>query len=159
MEETVYVTQPEGFETKGSNNEDLVCRQHKSLFDFRQSLRNWNGKTDTWLISHVFGASSADPCLDIRSDGLVFLLLHVNDILLSGGDIKAIEDTKNELMREVAMNDVGPVNTFVGTQIVREPDMGRIRLMQGKHIAQTVWNEGMKQSSNIFTQGRTPKFE
>lgn len=64
------------------------------------------------------------------TDGLVFRLFYVGDILLSGGDITAIEDAKKQITRELTMTYLGLVITFVGIQRVRETDMGRIRLRQ-----------------------------
>lgn len=51
--------------------------------------------------SHGFGTidSAADPCFYTKTDGLAFLSLYVDDMLLSGGNIKATEDSKNTLLR------------------------------------------------------------
>lgn len=40
LKETVYVTQPEGFEVQGS--EGKVSKLHKSLYGLKQAPRAWN---------------------------------------------------------------------------------------------------------------------
>lgn len=42
------------------------------------------------------------------------MLLYVDDILLSGRDVKAIKDAKRTLRGESAMPNLGIVNTFGG---------------------------------------------
>lgn len=109
-------------------------------------------------ISHKLGASTADPCLHIRTDGLGVILLYLGDILLSGGDIEAIEDTKRMLIGKFTMMDLGIVNTFVGIQVVPEREMGWIRLIQGKYInAREVRHGQLQPSSKIPLQGEALK--
>lgn len=43
--------------------------------------------------------NTADPCLYIRTDGLIFLVPYVDDMLTTGEDVVAIEDTKRMLMK------------------------------------------------------------
>ena len=47
LKENVYVTQPEGFVTKGS--EEKVNKLHKALYGLRQAPRAWNIKLNEIL--------------------------------------------------------------------------------------------------------------
>ena len=48
LEETVYMIQPEGFTQHG--HEHLVCKLKKSLYELKQSLRQWYKKFDSYMI-------------------------------------------------------------------------------------------------------------
>lgn len=49
LKETVYVTQPEGFENKGEENK--VYKLKKALYGLKQALRAWNNKLNRILCS------------------------------------------------------------------------------------------------------------
>lgn len=67
VEEEIYTEQTKGFEEKGPNGEELVCRLNKSLYGLKQSPRNWNQVLDTWFMENGFVVSEADPCLYLIS--------------------------------------------------------------------------------------------
>lgn len=49
LDEQIYMQQPEGF--KESGKEVLVCRLSKSLYDLKQSPRQWYKRFDTFMVS------------------------------------------------------------------------------------------------------------
>lgn len=97
------------------------------------------------------GLVRAHPRLYFRTDALVFMLLYVDDVRLSVADIKAIEDTKNNLMRYFAVTDLGPASISVGIQVAREPYRGRIRLMQGRSFGSMLERFGIKECNTAST--------
>jgi len=42
----VYVKQPQGYERRGPNGEELVCRLNRSLYGLKDSPHNWNQELD-----------------------------------------------------------------------------------------------------------------
>lgn len=60
-----------------------------------------------WLINKGFVPRTAYPCLYVRTDGLIFVVLYVDDILIIGEDVVAIEDTKLMVMGHFSMTDLG----------------------------------------------------
>jgi len=61
LDEEIYMTQPIGFKTTGKEN--MVCKLKKSLYELKQSLRQWyqhftassEGKdTNTAIMTHVY---------------------------------------------------------------------------------------------------------
>ena len=59
LKENVYVTQPEGFVTKGS--EEKVYKLHKALYGLRQAPRAWNIKLNEILKKLSFEKCSKEP--------------------------------------------------------------------------------------------------
>lgn len=78
LEEKVYMVQPKGFEKPGE--EQKVCLLKKSLYELKQSSRQWNKKFHEHMESMSFERSSFDSCVYIkRKEDLIIvcLLLYV----------------------------------------------------------------------------------
>ena len=59
----IYLEQPEGFEAKTENGEQLFCRLNKLLYGLKQSGRNWNKMLYSFLTLNEFEQSLSDNCL------------------------------------------------------------------------------------------------
>lgn len=59
LKETVYVTQPEGFEVKGS--EHKVYKLKKVLYGLKQAPRAWNDKLNKILLGFKFTRCLKEP--------------------------------------------------------------------------------------------------
>ena len=108
LEEEIYMMQPEGFEVKGK--ERMVCRLKKSLYGLKQAPRQWYKKFDSFMVSHEYRRTSADPCVYFRKfdDGnFIILLLYVDDMLIVGQDAMMIAKLKDELSKSFDMKDLG----------------------------------------------------
>ena len=95
IEEEVYIEQPQGFET--NDQKSHVCRLKKALYGLKQAPRAWYGRIDGFLMSLGFTKSKADSNLyyNIENDGIVILLLYVDDLFLTREDKPIIECKKN----------------------------------------------------------------
>ena len=49
IEENIYVEQPEGFEVKNNEGNQVYCKLRKSLYGLKQSGRNWFSTLTTFL--------------------------------------------------------------------------------------------------------------
>ena len=96
IEEEVYIEQPQGFET--DDREDYVCKLKKELYGLKQAPKEWYGRIDGFLMSLGFTQSKSDSKLyyKIEGDGLMILLLYVDDLFLTGED-KPINECKKKL--------------------------------------------------------------
>jgi Reverse transcriptase (RNA-dependent DNA polymerase) len=61
LEEEIYMVQLEGFEVKEKNN--MVCKLKKSLYGLKQAPRQWYKKFDSFMMSHGYQRTKADPCV------------------------------------------------------------------------------------------------
>lgn len=59
LKETVYVSQPEGFEKKGFKNK--VYKLNKALYRLRQAPRAWNNNLNQILMELEFSKCSKEP--------------------------------------------------------------------------------------------------
>uniref|UniRef100_A0AAV1UCF4 Reverse transcriptase Ty1/copia-type domain-containing protein n=1 Tax=Peronospora matthiolae TaxID=2874970 RepID=A0AAV1UCF4_9STRA len=106
MKEQVFCVIPEGVELDSTFDcLELV----KSIYGLKQASRVWNETFDEYVCSIGFQVSDFDPCLYIKtSDGhCVFILVYVDDVLVTGSSLELIAQTKNDLKTRFEMTDSG----------------------------------------------------
>jgi hypothetical protein len=112
-----------------------VCRLKKALYGSKQAPRAWYGRIDSFLTSLGFTKSGADPNLYFKvvDDGLVILLLYVDDLFLTRVE-KLISECKRKLAVEFEMKDLGMMHYFLGLEVWQRQD--EIFLSQGKYAVE-----------------------
>jgi hypothetical protein len=111
LTEKVFIQQPEGFHVGGPNT---VCRLHKALYGLKQAPRAWYVTISSYLKAAGFTISNADPSLFIQNkEGgeAVYLLLYVDDILITSQDLTRVEEVKALLASKFAVKDLGRQDT------------------------------------------------
>jgi hypothetical protein len=111
LTETVYCSQPTGFVDAACL--DLVCRLNRSLYGLKQAPRAWYSRFTSYLASIDFVEAKSNTSLFIywRGDDTVYLLLYVDDIVLTASTTDLLQRTIVALQREFAMKDLGPSTT------------------------------------------------
>ncbi|KAL8119964.1 hypothetical protein AgCh_017189 [Apium graveolens] len=67
LEEEVYMTQPQGFLSKG--NEHLVCKLLRTIYGLRQTSRRWNIRFDETIKEFGFIKNIDEPCVYKKVSG------------------------------------------------------------------------------------------
>jgi hypothetical protein len=121
LSETVLCCQPTGFATPA--HPDLVCRLHKSLYRLKQTPRAWYNWFATFLTTLGFLEAKSDTSLFIfrHSSDTVYLLLYVDDIILTASSTKLLHRTIFALQGEFATKDLRPLHHFLGITVERRP--------------------------------------
>ncbi|XP_020680453.1 uncharacterized protein LOC110098081 [Dendrobium catenatum] len=111
------MSQPKGFED--NLHLDHVCRLHKAIYGLKQAPRQWYNKFTSFLASLGFSHSKADPSLMIyRQDKIqIFLLIYVDDILITGNKQECISSILTKLSNEFSMKHLGQATEFLGIKI------------------------------------------
>ncbi|KAL5766682.1 hypothetical protein ACOSP7_017299 [Xanthoceras sorbifolium] len=124
--------QPSGFES--SRFPQHVCRLKKALYGLKQALRAWFNKLKTALLSWGFSNSKSDVSLFIKRAGsvLLYVLIYVDDILITGTDLKQIHHTIFLLNSKFALKTLGSVGYFLGFEAFMNSQ--GIYLTQTKYI-------------------------
>ena len=93
----MYVSQPEGYEIKGS--EHRVYKLHKALYDLIQAPRAWNEKLNKVLGDLGFVKFSKEPSLYLKhtKESLLIVAVYVDDLLITGSKTPMIDDFKREM--------------------------------------------------------------
>ena len=123
--------QPKGFVATGQ--EHLVCRLRKSLYGLKQAPRQWYKKFDDFIRSVGFSKSDEDHCLFTKTaqDGSpVFLIIYVDDMLLSGLHTGELTELVRKLQLKFAMMDLGSAWHILGMKISRNRAKRQLFLSQ-----------------------------
>ncbi|KAI0496003.1 hypothetical protein KFK09_022310 [Dendrobium nobile] len=122
LTDTVYMAQPRGF----IDNEfpDHVCHLRKSIYGLRQAPRQWYTTFMNYLIQLGFQYSTADPSLlTFKQDStLIFLLVYVDDILVTGNNEALLSDMLSKLHNKFNMKNLGLAHHFLGIKIQKHQD-------------------------------------
>ncbi|KAJ9566010.1 hypothetical protein OSB04_001976 [Centaurea solstitialis] len=114
LTETVYMSQPPGY--VDSNFPDHVCRLRKALYGLKQAPRAWYQRFAVYLSSLGFISSKTDTSLFTyhRGSDTIYLLLYVDDIILTASSPSLISRVIYQLSSEFPMSDLGPLSFFLG---------------------------------------------
>ncbi|GJW19214.1 putative RNA-directed DNA polymerase [Tanacetum coccineum] len=140
LDETVYMTLPEGFFNSGDTR---VCRLKKSLYGLKQAPRQWNAKLTQTLIEHGFIQSKSDYSLFTKTDhnSFIALLVYVDDIIITGNDVGKIEKFKAYLNSKFKIKDLGKLKYFLGIEVI-DTDKG-LCLSQRKYCLDLLSDFGL----------------
>ncbi|WVZ71260.1 hypothetical protein U9M48_019869 [Paspalum notatum var. saurae] len=119
LTETVYAQQPSGF--VDSTKPDFVCRLNRSLYGLKQAPRAWFTRFTSFLKQIGFTASVSDPSLFIFKNGsdTAYLLLYVDDIILTTSSPSLTSRIVGSLRSEFSMTDMGDLHYFLGIAVTR----------------------------------------
>jgi hypothetical protein len=122
LTETVFAAQPSGFEDPA--HPDFVCHLNKSLYGLKQAPRAWYSRFATYLVSLNFVEAKSDTSLFVFHQGsdTAYLLLYVDDIVLTASSTHLLRKVILALQREFAMKDLGALHHFLGMQVQRTSD-------------------------------------
>ncbi|KAJ9560758.1 LOW QUALITY PROTEIN: hypothetical protein OSB04_005918, partial [Centaurea solstitialis] len=114
LTETVYMRQPPGY--VNSSFPDHVCRLRKALYGLKQAPRAWYHRFAVYLFSLGFLSSKTDTSLFTyhRGSDTIYLLLYVDDIILTASSPTLISMVISKLSSEFPMSDLGPLSFFLG---------------------------------------------
>lgn len=141
LEEEIYMKPPPGYEKTGK-----VWRLRKALYGLKQAARAWHHQLRSALKDFGFEPTAADPSLFVSrskgSNGAVFVLTYVDDMLIAGSQQDATK-VKQALMRKFKCHDLGPAKFFLGMSIIRD------RVNRTLWLGQTKFSKGILDRFNF----------
>jgi hypothetical protein len=156
LEEEVYVTQPPGFAKVGEERKVLKLR--KALYGLRQAPRAWNSKLNSTLAALGFAKCPSEHAVYARfRDGDRLLLgVYVDDMVITGTSVAAIDEFKKEMMSAFKMSDLGLLSYYLGIEVIQKP--GKILLGQAAYAEKLLEKVGME-SCNPASVPMEPKLK
>ncbi|XP_021316638.1 uncharacterized protein LOC110435422 [Sorghum bicolor] len=161
LTEIVYCSQSAGF--VDSSCPDMVCRLKKSLYGLKQAPRAWNHRFAAFLLTLGFVEAKSDTSLFIYHYGAetVYLLLYVEDIVLTASTESLLRWIIASLQQEFAMKDLGALHHFLGVTV--EPHPAGLLLNQRQYTLDILERAGMTDckpcSTPVDTQGKISEAE
>ncbi|KAL0411950.1 UNVERIFIED_CONTAM: Retrovirus-related Pol polyprotein from transposon RE2 [Sesamum latifolium] len=147
LDEDQYMDPPEGYVVESG----IVCKLERSIYGLKQALRQWNLEFTRKLEAYGFIQSPNDHCWFARSSdtGNLFLLVYVDDILITGTSLSEIEDVKTYLHDLFTVKDIGDARYFLGLEIARAA--ARMYLAQTKYTLDIIKDTGLLRSKAVST--------
>jgi transposase InsO family protein len=141
LTEDVFMEQPRGF--VDSAHPHHVCKLHKAIYGLKQAPRAWFTRLSQALFELGFHSSSVDTSLFIyfHSSVTLYLLVYVDDILITGTDTTVLHSIIKQLQSVFAMKDLGDLGFFLGMQAHR--DSTGLHIRQSKYIIDLLHNSSM----------------
>ena len=110
----------------------MVCKLHKSIYGLKQASKHWYLKFDEVVTANGFKENIVDQCIYMKVSGskYIFLVLYVDDILLTTNGTDLLIETKKLLFSHFDMKDLREASYVFGIQILRNRPSGIMRLSQ-----------------------------
>ena len=154
----IYMEQAEGFEVYDKYDKKLVYKLNKSIYGLKQSGRNWNNLLHEFLIDNQFTQSQSDNCVYTRytQDGLVIILIWVDDLIIAANNDKLMSEVKHMLGSKFAMKDLGRLSYFLGMRF--EQGEGYVKMDQSHYVNKLLEKHNMSECKPRSTPSE-PKIE
>ncbi|CAJ2638269.1 unnamed protein product [Trifolium pratense] len=119
LEEEIYMEQPEGFVIHEQENK--VCKLDKSLYGLKQAPKQWHEKFDNLMLSNGFKVNESDKYIYYKFENGIctFMCLYVDDLLIFGSNLSAVNAVKSLLCNNFDMKDLGEASVILGIKITR----------------------------------------
>jgi hypothetical protein len=119
LQETVYMSQPPGFVHPSFPGS--VCHLKKVIYGLKQAPRAWYSQSSSKLHELGFKSCKSDSSLFILRTSTVtlFALVYVDDIILTGTTLAAMDALIRELSTVFPVKDLGDLNFFLGVEVTR----------------------------------------
>lgn len=150
LKETIYMSQPSGFEVKGK--EKQVCILKKSLYGLKQSSHQWYKRSNHYITQIGFTRRHYDSCLyfkDIGTKSAIYLLLYVDDMLITSASIEVVKKVKGLLSSKFDMKDLGNAKRILGIDIKRDRQHKVSCLSQKDYLRKVIKKFSMENSKSV----------
>nr|KYP41856.1 Copia protein [Cajanus cajan] len=128
-----------------------MCKLHKALYGLKQAPWAWFHALKKNLVQYGFQNSKTDTSLFIYSAGscIIYFLVYVDDILLTGNDLTFLHKFKSALAEEFSLKDLGFPNHFLSIEILLTSQ--GLFLTQHHYIQQLLERANMNDSKLVST--------
>nr|BAA78425.1 polyprotein [Arabidopsis thaliana]BAK41505.1 polyprotein [Arabidopsis thaliana]BAK41506.1 polyprotein [Arabidopsis thaliana]BAK41508.1 polyprotein [Arabidopsis thaliana]BAK41509.1 polyprotein [Arabidopsis thaliana] len=143
LTDDVYMSQPPGFIDKDRPN--YVCKLRKALYGLKQAPRAWYVELRNYLLTIGFVNSVSDTSLFVlqRGKSIVYMLVYVDDILITGNDPTLLHNTLDNLSQRFSVKDHEELHYFLGIEAKRVPT--------GLHLSQRRYILDLLARTNMIT--------
>ena len=116
LTEEVYMKPHPGYSCSPSQ----VCKFRRALYGLKQVPHASFTKFSSTIRKFSFNSSASDRSLFIRKThrGITFLVLYVDDIVITRNDVVGISGLRQSLNNHFETKDLGHLNYFLGLEIL-----------------------------------------
>ncbi|KAL2885232.1 Retrovirus-related Pol polyprotein from transposon TNT 1-94 [Ceratocystis lukuohia] len=129
LEEVVYVNPPPHLKKP-----DTIWKLNKALYGPRQASHAWRNTIIPRLNKLGLVKCPDDECIMINPQKRIIVLVYVDDIAVASPDKPQISQLIEGLAKMIEIKDMGELKTFLGMEVNRNRDKGKMWLSQKQYI-------------------------
>ena len=140
----------------------MVCKLKKSLYGLKQSPRQWYKRFDSFIRRKKYTRSHYNPCVyynKLSTGEYIYLLLYVDDMLITSRSRSAIDALKRDLSSEFEMKDLGEARKVLGIEITRDRGIGRVSLTQKGYLEKVLQRFNIGKDTKSVSTPMAPHFK
>ena len=147
LSEEVYMQPPPSLSVESNK----VCHLRRALYGLKQAPRAWFAKFSSTIFRLGYIASPYNSALFLRriDTGTILLLLYVDDMIITGDDLRGIQELKDFLSQQFEMKDLGHLRYFLGLEITHSID--GLYITQAKYASDLLSRAGLTDSKTVDT--------
>lgn len=149
LQEEIYMQQPPGFE---SSDKSQVYKLNRAVYGLKQAQHAWYKRLTQTLLTYGFKANKFDSLLFIYivSGVTLYVLVYVDDIIITGSSTKLVHDLIRNLNSSFALKELGRPDYFLVLEVKHQTN-GSIVLTQSKYINDLLQRANMHGCNGIAT--------
>lgn len=131
LNENIYMLSPEGLHIP----EGKVLLLKESLYELKQSPRNFNKTLNKTIVNMCFARCMSDTCMYINNiNGKdVYIAIYVDDIIIACVDESIIVSIKQQIAEKYTTKDMEVMDWYLGRRYITDSTTGIITLDQSKY--------------------------
>jgi len=136
-------------ETLGLKDPQKVLQLHKSLYGLKQSGREWYIEACRGLKTLGFEPLFSEPSIFWNAKAEQLIGLYVDDMLVLGKDLQAVQRTIDAIGTLWEIKDLGDIQVILGLRVQRDRLKRTLYIDQGAYIQGIVEKYGLQGASSI----------
>ncbi|MBW0506580.1 hypothetical protein O181_046295 [Austropuccinia psidii MF-1] len=113
LAEVVYILVPQGLNL---DKQAFCLRLNKAIYGLKLASLAWYQRLKQWLLQAGFSACVLDPCVFLRSKGMMtWLYIHIEDIAIFGENVSSFIE---EISQVFDIKDMGAADLMMGIEVV-----------------------------------------
>lgn len=147
LQETVFVSQPEGFVRKGKAH--LVYKLVKAFYGLRQAPRAWYAKLSKYLEELGFEKCPYEHAVYTKREGSEILVVgvYVDDLFITGTSATVISQFKKKMNEKFDMSDLGKLSYYLGIEVSQKK--GFTELKQTAYAKKLLDKAGLSECNSV----------
>lgn len=133
--------------------EGKVCQLKKAIYGLKRAPKYWNEKFHEFMSTQNFIKSENDHCLYFRitDQFKIYVLIYVDDLIITGSNVKEIDNLKVEMMKNFKMKDLGLISYYLGISVNQNLLENTVTLSQSNYLENVLKRFDMYECKNVST--------
>lgn len=144
LKEEIFMELPPGYRTP-----QKCAKLRKCIYGLKQSGREWYSCISKSFVEKGFEITNFDPCIFVHLTEIVFVAIHVDDILIFGPENDFRKNLKTSIGTDFECKNLGDAKYILGLEIMI--NSSGIRLSQQEYSKKILERFGFANASKTST--------